>query len=188
MSRVTENTQQTGVGYWDKVAECTCNDMFQIHNVTETVHQYYAQRDSYGSYEIIPTNKPISMEFPSLPQATKERIEIAHNECKAKNDGNGNASKAKVEGHPEMKNGGHQQREQQQTGQAKVNKDVRFDEQDVVTGNAKMQANEVRWEVRKSKNRKAQEKVQGKEPNRDGEDTKVEQTPKSKQKPKIWKK
>ena len=84
-------------------------------------------------------------------------------------------------GHPETKNGGHQQREQEQTSQEQANRDVGI-------GNTKMQVNEVQWEVRKGKNRKAQEKVQGKEPNRDGEDTKVEQTPKSKQKPKIWKK
>ena len=182
MSRVhTDNTQQTGVGYWDKVTECTCNEMFLIQNVTEIVNQYYAQKDSYGKYEIIPTNKPISMEFPELPQTTKERIEIAHNACKAKNDGDGNASKAHVEGHPETKNGGHQQREQEQTSQEQANKDVGID-------NTKMQVNEVQWEVRKGKNRKAQEKVQGKEPNRDGEDAKVKQTPKSKQKQKIWKK
>ena len=87
-----------------------------------------------------------------------------------------------------MTNGGHQQQQQQRADQGKANKQVRFDEEDSVTGNANEQANEVPWEVRKSKNRKAQQKVHGKEPNRDGEDTKVEQTPKSKQKPKIWKK
>ena len=128
------------------------------------------------------------MEFPSLPKATKERIENAHNECKAKNDGDGNANKAQVEGHPEMKDGGHQQQKKQQIGPANAYKKARFDEQDSVIGHANEQANEVRWEVRKGKNSKAQQKVQGKEPNRDGEDTKVERTPKSKQKPKIWKK
>ena len=40
---------------------------------------------------------------------------------------------------------------------------------------------------RKSKNRKAQQKVHGKEPNRDGKDTKAKQMPQSKQKLKFWK-
>ena len=50
---------------------------------------------------------------------------------------------------------------------------------------ANKQANEVPREVRQTKNRKAQQKVHGKEPNWDDEDTKAEQKPKPKQKPKT---
>ena len=162
--------------------------MFLLQNVTRIVKEYYEQRQNYERYEVIPTDKQLSMEFPTLPKATVDRINKAHDECKARNDGDSNASKEQVEGHPEMKNGGHQQQEQKRTSQKQPNTEIRFDEQESDTDSVNKEANEVPWEVRKSKNRKAQQKVHGKEPNRDGEITKAKQKPKPKQKPKTWKK
>ena len=82
MSRTSaEGTQQTGVGYWEKVAELTCNDMFLIENVTSTVNQYYEKQHDYARYDVIPTSKELSMKFQPLPKATADRIDKAHNEC-----------------------------------------------------------------------------------------------------------
>ena len=77
MSRTNaEGTQQTGSGYWEKVAELTCNNMFLLQNVTRIVKQYYEQRQNYERYEVIPTDKQLSMEFPTLPKATVDRTKL----------------------------------------------------------------------------------------------------------------